>query len=156
MSCPSIGRHLRREIFLERLGVECSGLAVNFLMVPLDMLGQLVLPVVSNWAVRTSVGFVIGVSSLMIVPISDGSELLVAELTAVGSLTGMNSVMNLKISSFIERLFAKPTIEEFLRLLDLLSSTVDVLPVVSPLGSPLVDSWINFLNSNSVSFNHFG
>lgn len=75
------------------------------------MFDQLILAVIFNTAAVTSIGFVISVSSDVVVSVSDRCEALITVYTAVRLLTGMHPHMYNQVPSFIEALCAERTIE---------------------------------------------
>lgn len=76
-------------------------------VLPIDVPGQLVFAVILDGAEAASVGLILVVSSLVVVPVADRRELLGAVLALVGSLSGVDSVVNLEVSSLIEDLVAE-------------------------------------------------
>ena len=70
-------------------------------MLRLNMLQKLILTIVfrltNTWVLLTFVGFIFGVSSLVIISISNSrkSSITLRESATIGSLIGMNSEMNL-------------------------------------------------------------
>lgn len=56
-------------------------------------------------------------SSLMVISIANGGELLIAELTVVGSLTGVDSDVDLEVAPLVEALAAGLASEDVLRFL---------------------------------------
>ena len=75
------------------------------------MLDQLVFTVIFHAAAVTSIGFVIRVSTNVVVSVADSCEALVAVDTTVRFLSSVNSHVDNQVSTFIEALGTERTME---------------------------------------------
>jgi hypothetical protein len=75
------------------------------------MLDQLVFTVILHAAAVTSIGFVISVSTNVVVSVADSCEALVAVDTTVRFLSSVNPHVDNQVSTFIEALGTERTME---------------------------------------------
>jgi len=80
-------------------------------MLPGKMFDKLIFPVVANVADKTFVGFLAGVSSLVIVPVANRGEPLCAVFAAIGLFSGVHSHVDYQITSLVKCLTTKVTPE---------------------------------------------
>jgi len=76
-------------------------------MLPGKMFDKLIFPVVANVADKTFVWFLVGVSSLVIVPVANRGELLCTVFAAVGLFSCVDSHVDYQITSLVKCLTTK-------------------------------------------------